>query len=364
MTHPAPAQKPSLRFVALMAFLFSTIAISIDMMLASLPEIGTALSPAAPENAQLVVSVFFLGLALGTVLAGPICDAIGRRPLILWGLGLYAVGAVMCWMAPTIELMIAGRVLQGLGASAPRVGGMAVIRDRFEGRAMAATLSIVMMIFTLVPGVAPVLGAWVAEWLGWRAVFAVFAVFAGIGALWFYLQQPETLAPEDRSALNLRTWVTQMAETLRHPHTRAALLTQLCIFGGLYSFLTAAPLVYEESLNAGTLFPYILGAVSLIGGISSFINARIVERLGMTPIVRIALMTWCAFAAIALVALLATSAGSAAQLVIVSLNMIGSFLSLGFVIGNTNAIALQPMGHIAGTAAATVTSIATLGAGL
>jgi len=354
--------KPSLRFTTLMAFLFSLVALSIDMMLASLPDIGRELSPAAPENAQLVLSVFFLGLGVGTLLAGPIADAYGRRPLVLWGLGVYAVGAALSWLAPSVEAMMLGRALQGLGAAAPRVACMAVIRDRFSGPPMARTLSLVFMIFTLVPAVAPILGAGVAELAGWRAIFFVFVVCAIVGAVWFGLQQPETLPAAAHRPLRLGTWLPEMFEVLRNGQARNAIFIQLFVFGSLYSWLTAAPLVFEGPLDLDTAFPWLLGAMSLSGAVTSFFNSRLVEKMGLLPIMRRSLLVWLAICAVGTAILLGGATGSALALTVMGV-MWASFLILGFNIGNTNAVALQPMGHIAGTAAATVNAISTLGAG-
>ncbi|MEO0665786.1 MAG: MFS transporter [Pseudomonadota bacterium] len=352
-----------MRFIALMAFLFSLVAISIDMMLASLPDIGRELSPGAPENAQLVLSVFFLALGLGTLLAGPIADAYGRRPLVLWGLALYALGAALSWLAPTIETMMVGRALQGIGAAAPRVACMAVIRDRFEGAPMARTLSLVFMIFTLVPAIAPILGEGVAHVARWRTIFLIFVICALTAALWFGLQQPETLPPEAHRPLRLRTWGAEVAEVLAHPQSRNALLVQLFVFGSLYSFLTGAALVFEETLDLDAAFPWILGAMSLTGAVTSWANARMVERRGTRPIMRLSILAWLVVSVLGLAAILLGPTGVLEQAIVIAV-MWASFLVLGFTIGNSNAEALQPMGHMAGTAAATVNSLSTLGAGV
>ncbi|MEM9438261.1 MAG: MFS transporter [Pseudomonadota bacterium] len=356
-------QEPSLRFIALMAFLFSLVAISIDMMLSSLADIGNELSPAAPENAQLVLSVFFLGLGIGTIFAGPIADAYGRRPLVLWGLAVYAVGAAMSWLAPSLELMMLGRALQGLGASAPRVACMAVIRDRFSGAPMARALSLVFMIFTVIPAAAPLMGEGVAALAGWRTIFLVFVICAVVGGIWFGVQQPETLPPADHRPLRLGTWLSEMLEVLKNAQTRNSLLVQLFIFGSLYSWLVGAALVFEGPLDLAEAFPWILGFMSLTGAISSFTNARVVERLGTLLIIRASTIVWLVISVICTALILAGVEGNALRATFIIM-MWSGFLILGFTIGNSNAIALQPMGHIAGTAAATVNSLSTLGAGL
>ncbi|MEO0486395.1 MAG: MFS transporter [Pseudomonadota bacterium] len=353
---PQPPARASLRFVALMAYLIAGVALAIDLMLASLVDIGAELSPANPERATLVMGSFFLALGVGTFLVGPLLDSLGRRPVILWGVALYIVGAILSWLAPSLTLMLLGRALMGLGAAAPRVGVQAVIRDRFEGRQMAATISLVMMIFTLIPGVAPVLGAWVAEAFGWRAVFFVFVIFGVVGFAWFHLQQPETLRA--RKPLSLAAWRAQVVEASGHAVFRQAMFIQLFVFASLYGFLTAGPAIFTQTYEIEDLYPYIFCIVSLTGAAAAFANAQLVEKLGMVRLIRTSLVFYSIAVVVGLAGLLA-GGGLWAFL----LPMFAGFFVLGFVIGNSQALGMQPLGHIAGTASATLVAAATLGAG-
>ncbi|MGR3434310.1 MAG: multidrug effflux MFS transporter [Shimia sp.] len=350
-------ERASLRFVALMSFLTACVALAIDLMLSSIPAIGMELSPEAPAAAQLVMAAFVVALGAGTFLAGPLADAVGRRPLVLWGLALYALGAAIAAFAPSLWVLLAGRALMGLGASAPRVAVLAIIRDRFEGRAMARTASLVMMIFTLVPGVAPLLGAWIEAVAGWRAVFAVFVLFGSVGIAWFGWQQPETLRTP--RLLVLRRWMSEVAEVLRHPQVRKATAVQMLVFAPLYALLTGGPIIFTEVFGIGALFPILFCIASLSNFPSALANARLVERLGMVRLIRGALTIYVAIC----LGTLATFVALPSVWTYFALMFTGFFM-LGFTIGNSNALALQPLGHIAGTGAATVTSIATLGAGL
>src|SRR5690606_12481373 len=167
MTPPSRALGQG-EFIALMAMLMATVAFSIDSMLPVLPEIAGSLSPDAPNNAQLILTSFILGMGVGTFFAGPISDSIGRRRTILWGFALYALGATMAAFAPTLETLLAARLIQGLGAAAPRIVSTAMIRDQYEGRRMAQIMSFVMMIFILVPAVAPFVGSLIIAAFGWR----------------------------------------------------------------------------------------------------------------------------------------------------------------------------------------------------
>ena len=356
---PSSPGRASARFVALMAFITSTVAFGIDMMLASLPEIGADISPSSPESAHLIVGLFFVGLGVGTVIVGPLSDALGRRPVLFFGLAIYALGAAVCWVAPNLEWMCAGRILQGVAAASPRVTVLAVIRDRFEGRQMAATQSLVMMIFTLVPGFAPLAGEWVAHALGWRAIFVTFVLFAAVGGIWFYLQQPETLPPERRKPLRFGTMWSDTVKILGHSQVRLAIGVQSFVLAGLFSLLTATPLVFSDIFGIDAWFPYAMGLVSLLGGVTSFLNARLVERIGMVRLMRFSLIatltvTLAAFATLSVIA----PDGVAAIWVYMGFKTAG-FAILGFTTGNSTALAMQPLGGIAGTAASVVTACGT-----
>ncbi|MEL6912898.1 MAG: MFS transporter [Pseudomonadota bacterium] len=357
VTSPALGEeRASLRFIALSAFLVSTVALGIDMMLASLPEIGVALSPADPARATLVMGSFFIALGVSTLFVGPLLDALGRRPVILGGLGLYMLGGFVSWTAPTLEVMLAGRALMGVGAAAPRIGVQAIIRDRFEGRKMAATVSLVMMIFTLVPGIAPLLGAWIEALLGWRAVFAVFPIFGAVGLIWFALQQPETL--RTRRPFSPRSWGAQIMACLRLPVFRRAAAIQLFVFASLYGFLTAGPAIFTERFGIGDLYHYLFGAASITGAFASFVNARLVERLGMVRLLRASLVAYGLVVGLSLLGLV-VGLGLPAFFVA----MFSGFFVLGFVIGNAQALGLQPLPDAAGTGSATLQAVSTLGAG-
>lgn len=358
-TSPAPngSERASLRFIALSAFLVSCVALGIDMMLASLPEIGADLSPADPERATLVMGSFFMALGVATFFVGPLLDAFGRRPVILGGLALYALGGLLSWLAPSLTLMLLGRALMGLGAAAPRVGVQAIIRDRFEGRKMAATVSIVMTIFTLVPGIAPILGAWIEALFGWRAVFAVFIIFGLFGMGWFAWQQPETL--KEPRPLSFSSWGSQIMASLRLPVFRQSLSIQLFAFASLYGILTAGPAIFTQTFGWGDHYHYIFGACSITGAAASFANARLVERMGMVRLIRISLIGYIAAVVVGLIGLLL---GMGLPAFVTS--MFAGFFVLGFLIGNAQALAMEPLGHVAGTASATLVAAATLGAGV
>jgi DHA1 family bicyclomycin/chloramphenicol resistance-like MFS transporter len=188
-------------FIALMGTIFATVAFSIDAMLPALPEIAAELTPEDANRAQLILTSFVLGMGIGTLVVGPISDALGRKRVILMGAALYLLGAGLALIAPSLEMILLARVIQGLGAAGPRVVSLAMIRDLYAGRAMAQIVSYAMLIFTLFPAVAPLIGAAIIAGFGWRAIFVAFLIFSVVSVGWLTLRQPETLAPEARRPL-------------------------------------------------------------------------------------------------------------------------------------------------------------------
>jgi len=196
---PRPALSSG-EFIAMIAMLFATVAFSIDSMLPALPEIAAELTPGNENRAQLILTAFILGMGAGTVVAGPLSDANGRKRAILGGALLYTLGAGLASMAQTLELMLAARLIQGLGAAGPRIVSLALVRDLHSGRQMARIVSIAMMIFTTVPAIAPALSTGIIAVFGWRGIFGAFILFSLIPAARLGLRQPETLPPEARLA--------------------------------------------------------------------------------------------------------------------------------------------------------------------
>ena len=195
--------------------LFATIAFSIDAMLPALPVIAAELSPLATNRAQLILSAFVFGMGAGTLFAGPISDAIGRKPTIAGGMLLYIAGAVMAHYAGSLEVLLIARVIQGLGAAGPRIAGLALTRDLYEGREMARVMSFVMTVFMIVPAVAPAIGAGIIAFAGWRGVFLAFVIFGLVALTWVSVRQPETLAPAHRRPLSVGRAFVGMAGLCR-----------------------------------------------------------------------------------------------------------------------------------------------------
>jgi len=363
MTDAPPTAQAGMRraeFIALMAMMAATVAFSIDAMLPALSVIAADLSPGAPNRAQLVVTAFLAGLGLGTALAGPLSDSYGRRPVILGGAAIYVTGAALGMAAQGLDTLLAARLVQGLGAAAFRIVSLAIIRDLSAGREMARLMSLVMMVFALTPAMAPLIGAGLIALAGWRAVFAAFALFALALSGWMMLRLPEPLPPARRAAFRLRPLALALARVVAHPVTRRAILVQMLAMTTLFTSLSVVQPTFETTFGRGAEFPFWFFGMALIAGSASLVNARLVVRLGMVRMVRAALAVQVTLST---AAILAWTVGlpPGAQFAVFAVWQTGVFAQAGFTLGNLNALAMAPMGAVAGMAASVTGAVATLG---
>ncbi len=357
-TDPRRLSQPE--FIALIAMLFATIAFSIDAMLPALPQIAAELTPADPNRAQLILTSFVLGMGLGTFVAGPISDALGRKPVIVMGAGLYMVGALLAWAAPTLETVLAARLLQGLGAAGPRVVSLAMVRDLYSGRHMARIMSFAMMIFTLVPALAPLAGQGIIALTGWRGIFLAFLVFAVVATSWLSLRQPETLAKAARRPLHPAVLLRAVAEVLTNRQVVMAMVVQTLIFACLFGTISSTQQIFDVHFGRGAEFPLWFALIALCSGSASLINAALVVRLGMRFLVSVTLAVEALLTAVYALTLIAGGLPEGLAFALFVIWAISVFMMAGLVLGNLNALAMEPMGHIAGMAASVTGSLATV----
>ena len=346
-------------FIALMAMLFATIAFSIDAMLPALPQLAAAFSAEDPNRAQLVVTSFVLGMGIGTLFTGPLSDRFGRKPVILCGAGLYILSAFAATQAQSLETLLAARLVQGLGAAGPRVVALAIIRDLYAGRGMARIMSFVMIVFTLVPAIAPSLGAVLSAAAGWQAIFWAFIAFATIASCWLALRLPETLPPAKRRPFSAASLGAAISEMVHHPVVRLSILVQGLSFGTLFAMISSVQPIYDISFGRAESFPLWFGLVAICAASGSFVNAALVMRLGMRRLVNAMLIAQIGITGLMLAALFGGVTGDALFGVFVFWQT-SVFFQAGLTIGNLNAIAMEPMGHIAGMAASVIGAIATV----
>jgi DHA1 family bicyclomycin/chloramphenicol resistance-like MFS transporter len=346
-------------FIALMAMLVSTIAFSLDAMLPALTAIADDVGGGDIKAAQLVVTTFVLGMGVGTFFTGPLSDAFGRKPVILGGAALYAGAAFAATQVESLSELLIARAVQGLGAAGPRVVALAIVRDLFAGRGMARIMSFVMMVFTLVPAIAPSLGAILLALGGWRAIFWSFVVFVAVSASWLALRLPETLPRPERRPFRVRVLRAAVVEVLSHPVVRITLMVQSLCFGMLFAMLSSVQPIYAETFDKAQAFPVWFGGIAIVAASASVLNAVLVMRLGMRRLVTAMLGVQVGASGVMLCVLLAGLDGTAlfACFVVWQTSV---FFQAGLTLGNLNALALEPMGHIAGTAASVTSAVATV----
>lgn len=337
-------------FITLMALLMSIVAISIDAMVPALGIIGADLGVNNANHVQYVIACIFFGMAVGQLICGPLSDAVGRRPVLFGTVVLYLAGSVVCYFADSLPLLLAGRVLQGLGVSGPYVASVSVIRDRFHGREMAKIMSLVMMIFIMVPAIAPSLGQGILLVASWRAIFLMYIVYALVIMVWVGLRLDETLPKSKRvkfSFANVRHGIGKVLKT------RSTLCYMICmgfIFGGLMGYLNSCQQIFQGLYGVGETFALYFGGLALAFGVSSLVNSRLVEKVGMRPLCQRALLVNIG----ASVVFLGITLVMAPPLWMFLIYAAVLFFNFGMLFGNLNALAMEPMGSIAGMASAII----------
>jgi DHA1 family bicyclomycin/chloramphenicol resistance-like MFS transporter len=348
-------------FVAIMAMLVATVAISIDGLLPALSIITEELTPLRPNNAQIILSSFVAGMAIGTLIVGPLSDSYGRKPIIYGGAFIYILTSVVCVVSQSLELILAARFLQGVGASAPRVVAQALVRDFYKGREMARISSFIMIVFALVPAVAPLLGSFVMFAFDWRAIFFMFIAFVAISTTWMGLRINETVSKENRVKFNLRNLVSAFREILSNPLILTAVITLVFAYSILFVGIFLIQPVFERVFGRPETFPYWFAAIALLAASSSYVNARLVRRLGMRMLTNIAFRTQVGLSTTILLVFGLGYFDGEFGFFCFLFWMFSIFFQAGLTMGNLTALAMEPVGHIAGTAASLISAIATIG---
>lgn len=341
----------------MIAMMFATVAFSVDAMLPALPAMTEELGLAEPGRAPLIITVFMGGLGLGTLVAGPLSDALGRKPVFYIGLAVYLSGAAMAGLSQSFEWMLVWRFVQGLGAAGPRIVSVAIIRDLFHGREMARIMSLTLMIFLIVPALAPAMGALIAEFFHWRMIFTAFVGFGLIMGLWFSLRIEETLPPDARRRLSVAGLTGALREMFGMRLFQISLTVQTLVMTTLFGVLTMVQPIFDQTFGKDDSFPYWFGAIALLSGVSSLLNASLVGRFGMRRLVTAAMVAQVVMSTVALILIWEPSPISFAVYVVWQF---GVLFQAGMTVANLNAIAMQPLGHIAGFAASVLSAISTI----
>lgn len=342
--------KLSVEFVVLVALLNAMTAMSIDTMLPALGTIAAELGAADQNSRQFIVTAFFAGLTIGTLVYGPWSDSIGRKPAIMIGLAIYAVGSLICLFSTSFTMLLAGRLVQGFGAAAPRIVSIAMVRDGQAGAAMARVMSLVMMVFMLVPILAPSVGQLVLLVASWRVIFLGFLAMGVVAGLWLWLRQEETLPPSRRSPLSLAALSSAARDVFSQPVTMGYTFATGFIFGSFIIYLGTSQQIFAEQYGQGEYFALWFAFFATGIAAAMLVNARLVMRYGMRRLSALALRVLVALSALFLIVSLA--AHGHPPLWSLAIFLLINFFCSGLLFGNFNAIAMEPMGRIAGMAAA------------
>ncbi len=345
-------------FIILIALLTSLPALAIDAMLPAFKQMSLDLNMANPNSIQLIIPILFLGLSIGQLIFGPLSDSLGRKPLIYLGLGIFMLGSAISLFSTNFTAMLVGRFLQGLGAAAPRIISTAVVRDLYSGREMAKIMSFTMMVFILVPAIAPLMGQGVLLFASWHAIFISFLVIALIITIWFGLRLDETLKPENRRAFSVTNLVAAAKEVLTNKVTMGYTIGSGLIFGAFMGYLTSSPQILQQQYGLGDQFPFYFGALAISLGAASFLNAKLVMRYGMKLLSTIAIRTFTGLALVFLI--IAYLQNGQPPLWQLMTYLLLSFFTVGLLFGNLNALAMEPLGHIAGIGASIIGSASSL----
>jgi MFS transporter, DHA1 family, multidrug resistance protein len=353
MTNPVPSATRVMprfgEFVALIALMMGLTALSIDNLLPAFPSIQASFAIADPNQLQLLVYVYMLGFGVMQLVYGPISDVVGRRPTLMIGLAIYAVGCLLAALAPSFQVLLIARIVQGMGVAAARVLAIAIVRDCYEGREMARVMSLTFAVFIIVPVFAPAVGSATLLLGDWHFLFTSMLALAIVVAVWFGLRMPETLHPEYRLPLSAGRIFAGLRLTVT---TRVAIGYSTAVglmFGSLMGYVGSAQQIFEtEVYGLGPLFPLAFGIIAAVMGVASIVNSGLVRRLGMRRLSHAGLLGYLAVSMLQVV--VAVSFDGRPPLLLFGLVLAMNQFLTALILSNFNAMAMEPLGAVAGTA--------------
>ena len=343
-------------FVVMIASIMALNPLAMDMMLPALPNIASTFHITAANTQQMVLSIFLIGFGVGQFVMGPLSDRFGRRPVMLGGMIVYCIASGLAIAAPSFETLLLARALQGLGTSATRVIATSIVRDCYAGCRMASVMSLAMMVSIAVPVIAPSFGQALMLLTQWRGIFIALTLYGMLALIWSALRVPETLPVSERKSLAVRDVLRAFRQTVTNRQTLGYALAAGGVQGSLFAFVFSSQQVFTGIYKLGHYFPLAFAAIAIGIAVAGFLNARFVGRLGMRVISHGALLGFVAVAGTMLVA-------AKMQLLALPLFMALAALMMfafGLMFANFTALAMEPHGHIAGTASSLYGSITTL----
>ncbi|WP_187971891.1 multidrug effflux MFS transporter [Aquibium microcysteis] len=362
---PSPRKPPLLtiprwEFIAIAAGLMALNALAIDIMLVALQQIGMSLAVEDENSRQLVVTAYVIGFGLAQLVFGPVSDRFGRRIPLLVGLGIYVVAGFACAFAPSFTILLVLRFIQGLGAASTRVISVSLVRDVYGGRAMAEVMSLVFMVFMVIPVVAPGIGQFIMLFSEWPTIFIFIGVMSLAFTVWTALRLPETLPPSQRRPFTAAVILDAFRIVLTERVAICYTIAMTAIIGALFGFINSAQQVYVGIYGVGEMFPFYFALVAGLMAVSSFLNAQMVGRFGMRRLAHGALLGFLAVTAVSFVLALAGPIPFWLFLTLFAVAMV-QFAWIG---SNFNALAMEPLGHVAGTASSVQGFLQTVGGGV
>ncbi|EOE2689136.1 multidrug effflux MFS transporter [Acinetobacter baumannii] len=339
-------------FALLMALLMSIVSFSIDAVLPALGEVGRVFELKNNNQTQWVIIGIFSGMTIGQLIAGPLSDAIGRKRILFTGIIIYFLGSLLCFTTQSFEWFLVGRFIQGIGVSGPYVASISIVRDKYSGAQMARIMSLIMMVFMVAPAIAPSLGQLIIHFFGWRDIFVLYMIYATVVGVWVALRLEETLLPENRLPMRLQAFQEGFKEVVSNKTTMSYLLCAGFCFGGFIGYLGTSQQIFMQQFGkTGQEFSAYFAVLAGVMGIASFTNSKIVMKFGMRPICIYVFLGLCL---ISLIFLGIQLIGVTVAFWMFMLYACILFLLFGTLFGNLNAIAMEPMGHVAGMASAII----------
>jgi len=343
-------------FVARMALISSLTALSIDMMLPAFPDIGATLGVSNPNNLQFLITLFMFGMFFGELLFGPLSDAFGRKRVLVFSVAIYCLGTLAAMFAPSIEMLLMGRIIQGFGVSGPKIISRAMIRDQFEGSRMARVMSFVMTLFVFIPMIAPAVGQVILLITNWRGIFLFFLVVAVIATTWIMIGQPETLPLDKRRPFTGRTLIHNSSLILGNRVVMYYTVTAGLVFGIFLLYLSTSQTMFQNIYGIGDNFVLYYALLATGFGIAALLNSKLVMKYGMYRISVVGNLGLIGIGAFFLV----TSNSGVPGFINFMLGCYFLMFCVGLLFSNLSSLAMQPLGHMAGLGASIISAVSTL----
>lgn len=357
LAHDGVKRPGAREMTVMLAALMGLNSFAIDAMIPALPAIGRSLHVLNENDRQLVVVAYFVGFASTQLVWGPLADRFGRKPILTAGISLYGLFALLCAFSGSFPLLIASRFAMGASAAVTRVLVVAMVRDLFEREAMARVMSLVFMVFMLMPVLAPNIGVAILLVGPWQAIFGALALYALTMLLWSGVRLPETLHAEYRRSLNWRDMARAIVETVSEPQSRGYTIAMTISFGGLVAYIASIQQIVSEAFHEPRLIGLVFAAIAAPMAVASWTNSRVVGRYGLR---RVGHSATVAFTAIALIHVGVALAGFESLAMFILLQSL-TMCAFAFTSSNLSTLAMEHMAPIAGTASSVQGMIGTIG---